>query len=61
MNRLIKSLTTGKFKVELYETPEGYQIQFDTNRGDVKQSETINDFNMAAFMFEAKIQELEGQ
>lgn len=60
-NRLIKSYTSRRYRVELYETPYGkYVVQYDKANDELQHSEDIEDFNLASFMFEMKCTELEG-
>lgn len=57
----VKSLLTNRFEIELIQDRNGrYCIRY-TNRGEEKYSEWITDFLTASYLFDAKLQELEGQ
>lgn len=60
-NKLLKSLCTNRFLIELYETPQGtYILSHDTNDGEIVHSAPITDYKLADYMFELLIRELEG-
>ncbi len=60
--KVIKCIGTKRFEVELFQLESGfYCIKHDNKKeGKVAFSETINDFKTASFMFDLKVQELEG-
>lgn len=61
-NKLLKSVSKKRYDVGLYEKPTGaYVIVFeDTANETTHASEIIQDYNMASFMFDLKVQDLEG-
>lgn len=62
-DKLIKALTTSRYKVELIETDNAqYIVQYEAKRyGERQYSEPVNDYNTASFLFDLKVDELEGQ
>lgn len=57
----VKAIFTKKYSIELIEDDNSYKIQYDSNHLDKpRTSELIYDFNLAASLFEIKLQELEG-
>ncbi len=61
MDRIIKGFSTQKFEVELLQDIDGrYYIRYMTHNNE-KFSEFITDFGTASYLFDLKIQELEGQ
>lgn len=61
-DKLVKSLTTKNFRVELLETDTGgYIVAYESKRfGDRQYSETVKDYKLASFLFDLKANELEG-
>lgn len=61
-DKLLKAINTSKFKIELVETEDNkFIVQYESNRfGERKQSEPVNDYNTASFIFDLKVEELEG-
>jgi hypothetical protein len=60
-DKIIKAVTTKRYAVELYETTgNSYIIKYENTYNEAQYSEILNDYNMAAYMFELKIDELEG-
>ena len=61
-DRVVKGLTTSKFEVELLQDPDGrYYVRYRHlyDRED-QFSEYVTDFSTASYMFDLKIQEMEG-
>lgn len=60
---LIKSITTNRYSVELIEDIDSQYTVLYTHISmpETKVSESINDFYMASYIFDVKVQELEGQ
>jgi hypothetical protein len=60
-DKIIKAYTTKRYTVELYETTgNSYIIKYENTYSEAQYSEILNDYNMASYMFELKIDELEG-
>jgi hypothetical protein len=61
-DKVIKALNTSKYSIELVETPSHmYVVQYEAKRyGERQYSEPVNDYNTASFLFDLKIEELEG-
>ncbi len=59
--RLIKSISTSRYNVELLETNHEYVIKYDNNAyTGVNYSELIKDYKIASELFDMKVDELEG-
>ncbi len=61
-DKLIKAISTSKYTVELIETPSSqYIVQFEAKRyGERQYSEPVTDYKTASFLFDLKVDELEG-
>jgi hypothetical protein len=60
-DKTIKAYNTKRFKVELYETTgNSYIIKYENTYSEAQYSEVLNDYNMASYLFDLKIDELEG-
>ena len=62
VSKTIKSIGTNRFEIELVEVDSGkYCIKTHIyNEEKVDFSELINDYNNAAYLFDIKVRELEG-
>lgn len=61
MEKLIKSITTSKYTVELHQDGVAFKIKHGTKKQDEPHtSEKIFDYKMADFMFNSKIEDYEG-
>jgi hypothetical protein len=60
--KLIKSITTKRYTIELTEKNDGmYYIYYDgKNMKHARLSEAIKDFNTATYLFDLKLREFEG-
>jgi hypothetical protein len=59
--KLIKSLENPRFKIQLFETNDKYVITYENNQHHgINYSEAIQDYKMAAYLFDLKVAELEG-
>lgn len=57
----IKSIQAKHYTITLYEVEKGYQIEYESSNTGYRASEIILDYHSADFLFEIKLQELEGQ
>lgn len=57
--RKIKGIETQRYVIDLYQLDSGYQIMWATLDKAVA-SEVIKDYNMASYLMDLKLQELEG-
>lgn len=62
-DQLIKSINTNRYNIELFQTNnDKYIIKYENNKfHGVNYSELINDYKIASYLFDLKIEELEGQ
>lgn len=62
MSEKIKAFNNKRFSVELLQASNNvYTIKYENKRlGEPQYSENIYDFNTASFLFDLKIEELEG-
>ncbi len=63
MSKSIKAFSNNRFNVELIQASDDvYTIKYENFKfGEPVYSENITDFNTASFLFDLKIEELEGQ
>jgi len=63
-HKLIKMIRKPKsdsfISVSLYETGAGFRVDYE-QQGKTRRGETVKDYNLASFMFDTKLQDLEGQ
>lgn len=57
----IKSIVTRTYEISLYETFNGFQIEYTSMRTGDRISEMLKDYNTATYLFDLKVRELEGQ
>lgn len=58
--QLIKTFATRNFELALVESKSGmYYVVYEIS-GEVVQSEAINDYKTASFLFDSKLSELQG-
>lgn len=58
---VLKAYTTKRYSVSLYETSSGkYLITYENTHNEPQHSEILSDYNMASYMFDLKIDKLEG-
>lgn len=60
MEKCIKMVGNKNFILSLYETSSGTYYLVEEKNGEKAYSEGFKDFKLANFLFEAKLQELEG-
>lgn len=62
MNKTIKAISTKRYEVELKETAAGNYVilHYDTLTDTKHFSELVNDYKAASFLFDVKVEELEG-
>jgi hypothetical protein len=61
-NKLIKAFENPRYRVELHEVNHKYIIAYESSKYHaINYSEAISDYNMASYLFELKLTELEGQ
>ncbi len=59
--KIIKEVTTHRYQVKLVELNNTYVVEYTSNLVQgVNHSEPVNNYNLAAFLFDLKIEELEG-
>lgn len=58
--KILKSVATKTFEVALVEANSGYYYILYEVQDKVTQSESIKDFAIASFLYDAKLRELEG-
>ena len=56
---LVKAIINKKFSISLYQNGNKYCVSWLVNRIE-NNSELINDYKTASFLFDMKLQELEG-
>lgn len=62
MIKTIKAIHTKRYEVELVQLDNAYYIAHNTSvLNEPKFSENITDYNTASFLFDLKVEELEGQ
>ncbi len=61
MKKTIKEIDTFRYRVELNEEGNAYKIEY-TNKviDSIGGSEIVTDYNIASFLFDLKVSELEG-
>jgi hypothetical protein len=61
-DKLIKALHTSRYSIELFETASNlYIIRYENPKNGVyRDSEAMKDFKMASWMFDVKVEELDG-
>lgn len=58
--KLVRKPKSDSFiEVSLYETGNGFRVDYE-KQGKIYKGETVRDYNMASFMFDSKLQDLEG-
>lgn len=58
--KTIKKVETKNFEIQLIETDAGYTVLYE-NAVQGGESENTLDYNTASFLFDLKLQDLEGQ
>jgi len=56
---MIKQINMKNFELALIETDAGYSVLYETALEDFK-SENVLDYNTASYLFDLKLQDLEG-
>lgn len=60
--KLVKAIIAGRYEVSLYEMDDGtFSVQYSTDDIGTVNTHNISDLRMALFMFDTKVDELEGQ
>lgn len=59
--KTIKSISSRNFDISLVQAASGgFRVLYAKGGGEVTMSEPVFDYKMAAYMFDVKLQELEG-
>jgi hypothetical protein len=59
MNKVLKSICTSRYLIELRQIEDSYLIITEDDR-DVTYSSPIYDYNLASYVFDMTVQQLEG-
>lgn len=61
-DKLIKQIDNFRFQISLLQREDRYVVKYESKtHGIPSESEVVKDFKIANFLFEVKLNELEGQ